>query len=149
MNDDMVSKKELMEWAEENTIPWGIVSTRSLHDYLYPEPVKPWWLIDGLWFECMYEQEMKILTYINGDFYESTYAGGLYEDTITGKPDSYRPISGPFDCIPPWATEISFFNAGSYAGCFRGHNHDTMTFCWIASPDELKGKTFPITEDMR
>lgn len=106
-----------------------------------PESDRPWWAIVGMCVKTKETNDVGKITNISVHGVEIDH--GLNWDI-----DEIKPIGGPFDMIPEWATYIYFSPAGS--GDFRDSRYilkETVLLdfpIWHNCPEEFKGKTFSL-----
>jgi hypothetical protein len=110
----------------------------------------PWWCVPGMIIRDEGSGwEGRILTITKFSIY--FYPDGENDNLIGFQfIKRYKPVSGPFAMIPEDANLI-FFNIDGRGGFqeYEGHPSPVRFPIWHDCPEEFKGKTFPITEDIR
>jgi hypothetical protein len=100
-----------------------------------------WWLVEGVIVEDMTGETLVRLRHDTVRWTTSKLADGVI----------IIPRGVPFDCMPEWATHIDFKE--SYEGLsyltFYNDDGNYMDIDFPKCPENWKGKTFPITDELR
>ena len=125
---------------------------------------KRWWLEEGVIVEYLgrlyrikktdfYDDGNKRL-YISTEseyVYFKTDKSYSHEKIITEA--DIKLVGVPFDCMPDWAVKIQFTHNGEFQfiGEYKGmiHTYYSDYTPYHKSPEEWKGKTFEITDELR
>jgi len=95
-----------------------------------PESVKPWWVVPGM------------VVKNNIDYVRIVEKDDKYLYAVD---KLYKPIGGPFDMVPEWATHIQFGSDGSSSFLpYENQTYDKDVPVWHDCPEEFKGKTFSL-----
>ena len=107
-----------------------------------------WWLVEGVVVKTD-SGEFKELVSYKGEFgykIHGTYSGTM----IVTELDNCRPIGVPFDCMPEWATKIRFALDGDFVFLPESITDEIIcTHDFRNCPYGLKGKTLPITDELK
>jgi len=134
---------------------WCVCGYRGPVLYLDPEELRlelakpeedlPWWLVPGMVVQSIHAEK---IIYLVAEISENKIIAGGFEWMGYLKPfcDDHKPIGGPFDMLPEWATHIHFQEDGHWAFVIRENGKDHLEYfpIWHNCPDAFKGNTYSL-----